>query len=274
MQLIDSHCHLDSWQDKAQIDKVIDEARKAGVHDFIVPGVLASLWNEQLEICRQNDGVYCTAGLHPLYLSQHSPGDLTRLEELCNQGLLVAVGEIGLDFYHGTEHQNKQQELFEQQLAIAGKHHLPVILHVRKAHDQVLATLRRKHFQPGGTVHAFTGSLQQAEQYIGLGFALGIGGAITHERATKLRSTVTKLPEKSIILETDAPDMPLAGRKGEVNQPKYLPEILAQLASLRMQDQERLAKTTRQNTIDIFHLNEHKTCPRQSIPSSEPPAKD
>ncbi|TKB11602.1 TatD family hydrolase [Desulforhopalus sp. IMCC35007] len=255
MQLIDSHCHLDFWQEKAQIDKVIDEAGEVGVEGFIIPGVVASGWNEQIEICRQNHKVHCAAGMHPLYLSQHRPGDLKRLEELCNKDLLVAIGEIGLDFYHSTEHQKKQQELFEEQLAVASKNNLPVILHVRKAHDQILATLRRTHFKPGGTVHAFTGSLQQAEQYIGLGFVLGIGGAITHERAKKLRSTVTKLPETSLILETDAPDMVLAGRKGEVNQPKYLPEILAELASLRMQDPEQLGKTTRQTTIDIFHLN-------------------
>lgn len=255
MKLIDSHCHLNADPLAPQIDKVIADARAVGVHEFIVPGVMASQWKDVLLLGSLYSGVYCAAGLHPLFLQHHQRGDLNRLEQYCQQNLLVAVGEIGLDFYHGRQYEEMQQQLFEKQLAIAGKAQLPIILHVRKAHDQVLATLRRKKFAGGGTVHAFNGSLQQAQQYIGLGFAIGIGGAITYDRAKKLRALAAVLPEQSIVLETDSPDMVVAGKGKGPNLPKYLIEILHLLAKLRQTTSEQLGSATRNNTQRVFNLS-------------------
>ena len=254
MKLIDSHCHLNAAPLLPQLDKVLLEAKAVGVQEYIVPGVIASQWQEIFQLGRRYNGVYCAIGLHPLFLQYHDESDLLRLEELCRQNRVVAIGEIGLDFYHGRQYEQRQQQLFEAQLAIATKVQLPVILHVRKAHDQILATLRRKKFPGGGAVHAFNGSLQQAEQYIGLGFSIGIGGAITYDRAKKLRALATQLPEQAIILETDSPDMVLAGKGDSPNLPRYLLDIVTLLAKLRKTTPEKLGKATRLNTKKTFHL--------------------
>jgi len=257
MKIIDSHCHLNISPLVEQIDKIIIDANAVGVQEFIVPGIMASQWEELLLLGSLHKDVYCAAGLHPLFLTHHQKSDLIALEQLCQQNLLVAIGEIGLDFYNGKQQEQKQQQLFEEQLAIACKAKLPLILHVRKAHDQVLAALRRKKFRCGGTVHAFNGSRQQAEHYIYLGFAIGVGGAITYGRATKLRTMATWLPEESIVLETDSPDMLIADKGKGPNLPEYLIEILHVLSRLRQTTPERLGNATFHNTHRVFNIN-HK----------------
>ena len=166
----------------------------------------------------------------------------------------VAIGEIGLDYYPEKVDRNAQQQLFEEQLKIAAKAQLPILLHVRKAHDQVMKTLRRKHFSEGGIVHAFSGSYQQACAYIALGFAIGICGTITYDRALRIRKVAAQLPQESLVLETDAPDIPLAGHRGENNHPRYLPEILEVLAALRGERKETTAEYTCANSKRILHL--------------------
>lgn len=262
MKLIDSHCHLNIAPLAANIDAVISGAHSVGVKEFIIPGIVASQWDELLLLGSQHEGVYCAAGLHPTFLEHHNKGDLGTLEQLCQQNRLVAIGEIGLDFYTDKQQERQQQQLFDQQLAIASKTKLPIILHVRKAHDQVLSTLRRQKFKQGGTVHAFNGSRQQAEQYIGLGFVIGIGGAITYARATKLRAMVIQLPEESIVLETDSPDMIIAGEENAPNLPEYLTEILHVLSKLRQTTPEQLGNATLLNTHRVFNIN-YKTDPIQ-----------
>lgn len=255
MKIIDSHCHLNLSPLIDQIDQLITNAGAVGVQEFIVPGIMAPQWGEILMLCRKYMGLYCAAGLHPLFVDYHQKNDLDTLENVCQQNQLIAIGEIGLDFYNGRQQEKIQQQLFEDQLDIAKTTRIPVILHVRKAHDQVLATLHRKKFTFGGSVHAFNGSLQQAEQYIGLGFAIGIGGAITYERATKIRTVATHLPEESIILETDSPDMLVAGKEKGPNLPEYLIEILHVLSKLRKTTPEQLGKATLQNTHRVFNMS-------------------
>jgi TatD DNase family protein len=254
MKIIDSHCHLNISPLVEQIDKIIADANAVGVQEFIIPGIMASQWDELLLLARRHIGIYCAAGLHPLFLEHHHQKDLIHLKKICQKNLLVAIGEVGLDFYHGRHQEPKQQQLFEQQLAIAKETKLPIILHVRKAHDHVLGTLRRKNFTCGGTVHAFNGSIQQAEHYIALGFAIGVGGAITYERATKLRAMATWLPEESIVLETDSPDMLITGKENGPNLPEYLIEILHVLSKLRQTTPEQLGKATLVNTHRVFKI--------------------
>jgi TatD DNase family protein len=165
---------------------VLVRARDAGVVGIVVPGIQASDWQGLLALCRAEAGIYPALGLHPVFLEQHQPADLSLLETELAQQQPVAVGEIGLDFQiDGLDHE-RQQQLFESQLVIARDAGLPVILHVRKAHDQVLATLKRIRVR-GGICHAFNGSLQQASQYRDLGFRFGFGGMLTFERSSRLR---------------------------------------------------------------------------------------
>jgi len=256
MKLIDSHCHLNHPILKAQLNNVLTEACSAGVKGYIIPGIIANEWKDILELISADENLYCGLSLHPLFIDEHRNRDLVLLDELSTQKQLVAIGEIGLDYYHGREQEKEQQLLFEQQLDIATRAGLPVILHVRKAHDEVLATIRRKRFTGGGAVHAFNGSIQQAEQYIGLGFAIGVGGAITHDRAKKLRTMIQQVPVNSIILETDSPDMQISGKKkSDPNLPQYLPKILYELARIKQMSPELLAETTRTTTQNIFKID-------------------
>lgn len=257
MELIDTHCHLDLEKHFPQFDNALAKARAAGVGKIVLPGVTQAGWGRLMELCNQEHGLYGAPGLHPLYLSHHHPHHLEELEELVTgSGTVgpVAIGEIGLDYYVESVDRTAQQQLFEQQLKIAATAGLPVLLHVRKAHDQVLATLRRKHFAHGGIVHAFNGSFQQACHYIKLGFGIGIGGTITYDRAKRIRKVTSQLPKDSLVLETDAPDIPLANHRGESNHPKYLPEVLEALAALRGEAKEATAGYTSANARRILGL--------------------
>ena len=176
------------------------------------------------------------------------------LEKLLNVSKSIAVGEIGLDYYLKDLNKKKQQEIFDAQLELAQKFDLPVILHVRKAHDDVLQALR-KHKGNGGTVHAFNGSVQQAKQYISLGFKLGFGGALTFENARHLRQLAQNLPLESIVLETDSPDMRPANDVSSRNTPLSLLPVFDTLVSLRKEAEEDIAEQTSLNVMSVFGLS-------------------
>ncbi len=254
MELIDTHCHLDVEEFAPHFNEVLRRAKGAGVGKMILPGVEQAGWGRLMSLCDHEEGLFGAPGLHPLYLTSHRPHHLEELEDLAGQGRMVAIGEIGLDYYMEPFDRSAQQQLFEQQLDIARSGQLPVLLHVRKAHDQVLATLRKKQFSCGGIVHAFNGSHQQACQYIKLGFGLGICGTITYDRAKKIRKIASELPREALVLETDAPDIPLADHRGESNLPEYLPEVLASLAALRREPVAVTAHFTTANAKRILGL--------------------
>ena len=189
-----------------------------------------------------------------MFLAAHSTDDIAALERTIEKHRPVAVGEIGLDYFVPELDRALQQTLFEAQLEIARNANLPVILHVRKAHDQVLSTLRRIPV-PGGTVHAFNGSLQQARHYMDLGFKLGFGGMLTFPRSRKIRQLASDLPIDAIVLETDAPDMTVAAHQGERNSPEYLPDCLQSLAEVRDAGPDELARQTTHNARSVFSLD-------------------
>ena len=179
----------------------------------------------------------------------HKQNHLEDLSNYLTQHNVVAIGEIGLDFYHEKANQAQQQDYFETQLHIAATNQLPVILHVRKAHDETLKLLKQVCL-PGGIVHAYSGNEQQAKHYVDLGFKLGFGGMLTYERSRKLRTLAAKLPLEAIVLETDAPDMVVAQHQGQRNSPEYLIHCLAALADIRQVPPETIA---RQTTLNAYH---------------------
>jgi len=252
--IIDTHCHLDMVQSRSDLDRILDRSGFHGVTDFVVPGYVRSGWNQILKLCTKRSYLHPCLGLHPAYIDLHRNGDIEELRELSSRKPLVAIGEIGLDFQRGREREIEQQVLLEKQLFIAKESNLPVLLHIRKGHDQVLAVLRRKHFENGGIVHAFNGSRQQADHFIKMGFKLGYEGRITYDRARRIRKLAAGLPLTCIVLETDAPYMPLAGHKGEKNSPEYLSEILDTLALLRQESREEIAAQTTANARQVLHL--------------------
>jgi len=254
MQLIDTHSHLDTHQFTHDYQEVLQRSRKAGVVAQVLPGVCQKWWANLLHLTTIEKDLYAALGLHPMYMRMHLPEHLEELDIHAQSGQLVGIGEIGLDYYTKDINSQAQQHLFETQLDIARQNNLPVLLHVRKAHDQVQAILRRIGFTYGGIVHAFSGSLQQAENYVKLGFKISFGGTITYDRASKIRGVAKSLPLDAIVLETDAPDIPPRNHHGERNSPEYLPQILEALANLRTEPLAELAAQTTQNAADILAL--------------------
>lgn len=253
MDLIDSHCHLDAPEFDRDRDAVVVRARAAGVRIQVLPAVEAAAWPKLRDICRGDDGLHPAYGLHPMYLSAHREEHLRLLREWLGRERAVAVGECGLDYYvEGLDH-NAQQDFFEGQLGIARDLDLPVIVHARRAVDAVIATLRRIGGLRG-VVHSWSGSEQQARQLWEMGFMLGIGGPVTYERARRLRRTVAGMPLEYLLLETDAPDQPDAGIRGQRNEPARLAHVLEAVASLRDESPEAIAHATRDNAIRLFGL--------------------
>lgn len=253
MQLIDSHCHLDDDRFDADRDAVLARAARAGVTRMVVPATTAARWDKLGAICTQGDGLYPALGLHPWFAAEHREADLDELDARLGREHPVALGECGLDFYTSRDYEEWQKYLFAAQLRLAAKHRLPVIVHARKALDDVIALLRR-HASCGGVVHSFAGSEQQARQLHELGFKLGIAATVGFDRARKLRAVVANMPDEALLLESDAPDQPGAAHRGELNEPGFVTEHLAVIAELRNTDAAELAQILNRNAETLFGL--------------------
>ena len=257
---IDTHCHLDAAEFDPDRAAVRAAARAAGVGHVVIPAVQRSHWHDVMALAHRHGDSYAL-GIHPLYTPQAQDSDVAALRALLAQvhddPHLVAVGEIGLDFFVPGLDAARQIWFYEQQIQIAREFGLPVILHVRKSSDRLLKTLRA---QPvvGGIAHAFNGSAQQAQAFIDMGFKLGFGGAVTYDRALKLRELAATLPLQSIVMETDAPDIPphwlyttaparAAGQPQGRNSPAALPRIAQHVAALRGISVQALAQASSAN---------------------------
>ena len=258
--LIDTHCHLDAAEYDADRDAVAARAQAAGVEGIIVPAVAAFNFQSTVD-CRRYGGVEIALGMHPMYVHVHREEHLALLDEAIRKERPVAVGEIGLDRFQSRidrpgvheEDLERQEFFFIEQLKLASKYELPVLLHIRRANDQILKQLRRIKV-PGGIAHAFNGSMQQAQEYLKLGFKLGFGGAMTYTRATRLRGLAAELPLGSIVLETDGPDIPPEWIARQRNEPAELPRIAQVLAELRGIGAEEVAARTTENAEAVLKL--------------------
>ena len=254
MRLIDSHSHFDAAEFDA--DRVAAHARAvaAGIDAQVVPAVDAAGWPKLKAVCAQLPGLFPAYGLHPMYLASHRREHLHELRGWLERERPVAVGECGLDYFVEGLDAEAQSFYFDGQLRLARDFDLPVVVHARRAFDAVIATLRR--FMPlRGVVHSFAGSQAQAEQLYKLGFLLGIGGPVTHERANRLRCIVATMPIEQLLLETDAPDQPGAAHRGERNEPAHLVEVLDVVANLRNMPREELAAATTANAERLFEID-------------------
>jgi len=249
--LYDSHCHLDAAEFAPDRPAVLDRARAAGVGRQLVPAVDRASWDRIAALCDSTPGLRPAWGLHPMFLDAHQPGHLDDLAHWLDTRRPAAVGECGLDFFVDGLDPALQRRYFHGQLALAREFDLPVVLHARRAVDEVIAALRRVGGLRG-VVHSWSGSEEQARQLFGLGFHLGIGGPVTFERAQRLRRTVATMPIAHLLLETDAPDQPDAGRRGQRNEPGFLPEVLATVAALRGEDPAQVAAATVRNAEALF----------------------
>jgi len=257
-RLYDTHCHLDFADVDDDRPAVIARARAQSVAGIAIPGTrrlqfaklqsVAAQWPELISV-----GI----GLHPYFIKEHHPDDLVWMNSELQRNAALWVGEIGLD--RTIEEWSFQQDLFDSQLQLAQRWQRPVVLHHRQSLDLMLPAIRRilgaRQDTPtgiNGVVHAFSGSLQQAMAYIELGFKLGVGGVISYSRAQKTRATIAKVPLGSLVLETDAPAMPLAGLQGQRNEPAQIAAILDVLLTLRQEPADEVVKQLSQTSQQVF----------------------
>ncbi len=251
--LVDTHCHLDFIDFDKDRQTVLQQCQQHHIKNIIVPAVTAATWERTIEVCSQSPSLHLALGMHPVFIDEHQPQHLTELDQLISKSTPVAVGEIGLDFYLKDLDREKQSLFFIKQLIIANQHNLPVIIHNRKAHDDCLRILADTPVK-GGIIHAFNGSIQQAEKYLEFGFVLGFGGMTTYSRSSKLRGLLKHLPLEAIVLETDAPDMTVAQHKGQRNSPAYLPYILKAIAEIKGVCERDVALYTTRNAYRALNL--------------------
>lgn len=266
---IDTHCHLDAPEFACDRETVRTQARDVGLRLCVLPAVQRSDWAGVQALAARHSDAYAL-GIHPLHVPAAQDEDLQALDAALSAARsdprLVAVGEIGLDFFVPElctpQMRERQWRFYLAQLQLARAHSLPVILHVRRSADLLLKGLRQVGVA-GGIAHAFNGSAQQARTFTELGFALGFGGAMTFERATALRSLACSLPIGALVLETDAPDIPpqwlyrtaearAAGVPQGRNSPAELPRIARVLADLRGMDTPALAQATAANARRVL----------------------
>lgn len=258
----DSHCHLDAPEFLGDLKEVVLRAKLANLSGVLIPTVQAKDFSR---ISNFVDGfsqelpktVY-TLGIHPLYTTEAIESDISLLGDFIENSIanprFVGVGEVGLDYFVTTLDNSKQEWFFEQQLKLAKQFNLPVVLHVRRSQDQTLKFLRKINVT-GGIAHAFNGSFVQARNFLDLNFKLGFGGAMTYERALQIRRLASELPIESVVLETDAPDIPpawLNEETGRRNEPANLSQIGEVFAQLRGLNTDVVANAMSNNFAEVF----------------------
>ncbi|MEY8714527.1 TatD family hydrolase [Francisella philomiragia] len=226
---IDTHCHLDfAIFDKTR-DAILQNCNELGINHFINPATRRDNWDNLIQLNKQHSNVAICFGLHPVFINNHSISDLNALEEYSNKHSSKIIGEIGLD--KRFENFDKQIEFFSVQIAIAKNLNKQVIIHAVKSHNEVLRIIKDLKFTNGGIIHAFNANDTIAQQYIDLGFKLGIGGIISHPQS-KLKQTLQKVNPKNIVLETDSPDMRLYNSYKDINTPENIPTIFELLKDI------------------------------------------
>ncbi|MDU9024036.1 TatD family hydrolase [Pseudomonas corrugata] len=257
MELIDTHTHLDFPDFDADRPALLAASRALGVRQMVVLGVYRDNWQRVWDLVQRDPDLHAALGLHPVYLDQHRPEDVAHLRDwlarLAGHRQLCAVGEIGLDYYVESLDRERQQTLFEAQLQLAAEFELPALIHVRRSHAAVIATLKHLPLKRAGIIHAFAGSFEEAREYIKLGYKLGLGGAATWPQALRMHRVLSKLPLEAVVLETDSPDMAPAMFPGQRNSPAHLPAICEALAGIMAISPEQLAEASTANARQLFN---------------------
>ncbi|WNN48012.1 TatD family hydrolase [Siccibacter colletis] len=255
-RFIDTHCHFDFPPFTGDEAASIARAADAGIAQIIVPAIEADRFATVLDLVQRFSSLRGALGLHPIVIHRHNDASLTLLEQFLQQRhpQIVAIGEIGLDLYMENPMFEHQEAMLDAQLRLAKQYQLPVILHSRRTHDKLAMHLKRHALPRTGVVHGFAGSLQQAQRFIDLGYYIGVGGTITYPRASKTRDVMAQLPLDALLLETDAPDMPLNGYQGQPNRPERAALVFDVLCELRPEPPEVIADALLANTQRLFTL--------------------
>ncbi|HFZ1710488.1 TPA: metal-dependent hydrolase [Citrobacter sedlakii] len=256
LRFIDTHCHFDFPPFTGDERASLQRACAAGIEKIIVPATEAANFARVLALAERFVPLYAALGLHPIVIEQHADDGLERLQQVLDDrpAKVVAVGEIGLDLFRDDPRFDRQEQILEAQLKLAKRYDLPVILHSRRTHDKLAMHLKRQNLPRTGVVHGFAGSFQQAERFVQLGYRIGVGGTITYPRASKTRDVIAQLPLTALLLETDAPDMPLNGFQGQPNRPEQAAKVFDALCKLRPEPADVIADALYRNTTALFDV--------------------
>ncbi len=261
--IIDSHAHLDLPAFDKDRDQVVTRAREQGVSTIINVGLDIESSRASLRIAQHYPDVFTAVGFHPNRAAEMKEGDLSRLGELTGSPQVVAIGEMGLDYYRKSTPRQRQLEVFQQQLDFAAELGLPVVIHCRNAHKELLAILTAwtKSISPPadngrglGVIHCFSGDLRLAWRYIELGFLISLPGSLTYPSARDKIALARELPLDKLLVETDSPFLAPQLHRGQRNEPAYLPLVVDKIAQSRQVPPETIARATTQNAVNLFHL--------------------
>jgi len=254
--LTDTHCHLSLNQFSDELDLILTRANEAGVGRLLIPGVDLETSRRAVELAEDHDQLFAAVGIHPHNASSYSDAAKHQLIELAHSPKVVAVGEIGLDFYRDHSPRELQMAALIDQLSLASQLELPVILHNREAQEELLEvllewapTLSRPQ---KGVLHAFSGDRQGAEKALSSGFLIGVAGPLTYPSAKELRKIIQDLPHDRLLLETDSPYLPPQPHRGQRNEPAYLPFIAEELGQLTQREVDEVAEDTSENATRLF----------------------
>jgi len=256
MRLIDAHCHFEHAVFDGRRPAILAQCLELGITGLVIPSTREAEWSRVKAVAHDHDNLFYGLGLHPWWAEEHSEAHLNALAADVKRGdpQLVAIGECGLDRLKGDVTQ--QLPWFQAQVALARDFRMPLMIHSVRTHEDVIRVLRQTGFSGRGLLHGFSGSYQQARQLVGRGLTIGVTGVITYERARKTRDAVARLPLSSLVLETDAPDMPPAGlAKGE-NSPLQLTAILDALVALRQEQRGEIVAALQANARQLYGLPE------------------
>lgn len=256
MRFIDTHIHIDGEEFDADRPEAIERAREAGAEFIFVPAIDLPSVSRVLDVCHQYPGfVFPMVGLHPEEVRADFQQVLDAMERMPMEEF-IAIGEVGLDFYWSREFEQQQLEAFERQVQWACRTRLPLMIHCRKAQNEMVRILQKyKDELPGGVFHCFTGNLQEASQLLVFhNFVLGIGGVLTFKKS-HLPEVVAQLPPQRIVLETDAPYMAPVPMRGKRNESALLVHVIQRMAECWGSTPEQVADITTENALRVFHIN-------------------
>ena len=255
MELFDSHCHVDEPKFDADRDEALRRMRERGVTRYAVIGSDMASSRHAADFAAAHQGCYAAVGIHPHEAKTMKAGDLELLAAWLKEEKVVALGEIGLDYYYDLSPRDVQMDVCEQQMALAWELNVPVAYHVRDAHQDMLDLLKRhKGKLTGGIIHCFSGSWEIAKEYLKLGYYISFAGPVTFKKAPKLQEAAVNVPRDRLLIETDSPYLapePVRGRRNEPGNVYYVAEKIAQL---RGESMEELAAYTTQNAMDVYRI--------------------
>ena len=262
IRLIDSHAHLDMSRFDADRDEVIQQAAQSGVTRVINAGIDLTSSQKSIEMAQRYPAILAAVGVHPQECTHITEKDITALSHLARRPQVVAIGEIGLDFYREYAPHEHQIKVLQWQVALADEMQLPVIIHCRQAEKEIIdilsdwRTRQSSSSRLPGVIHCFNGSFKLAENYLKLGFYISVGAYIGYPSSRAFREVVKYLPMDRLLIETDCPFLPPQSHRGQRNEPIYVLEIAQELAEINRLSLEAVASHTLGNAKRLFVIHD------------------